>query len=71
MFAMLKSVLIYGAICVVLLSPGWMTHYAPTTARGVDLSGINRTFRCIWAALFGGIAAILVLALTASPVVLA
>jgi hypothetical protein len=71
-FAMLKPALIYAAISVVLFSPGWMNHYAPTTARGVDLAGINRAFGFIWAALFGGIAlAILALALFASPVTLA
>jgi TM2 domain-containing membrane protein YozV len=71
-FAMLKPALIYGAVCVVLLSPGWMNLYAPTTVRGVDLTGINRTFGFIWAALFGGIAAAaLALALLASPAALA
>ncbi len=70
-FAMLKPALIYGAICIVLLSPGWINHYAPATARGVDLTCINRTFGFIWALLFGGIAvAILALALFASSAAL-
>ncbi len=56
-FAMLKPALIYAAVGIVLLSPGWMNHYAPTMARGVDLSGVNLVFGYVWAALFGVIAA--------------
>jgi intracellular septation protein len=70
-FAMVKPAVIYAAICLALLSPGWMNHYSPTTARGVDLAGINRAFGFIWAALFGAIAlAIVALALLASPATL-
>ena len=70
-FAMLKPALIYAAVCFVLLTPGWMNHYAPASVRGVDLTGINRTFGFIWAMLFGGIAAaILALAVLASPAAL-
>jgi hypothetical protein len=48
-----------------------MNHYAPASVRGVDLTGINRTFGFIWAMLFGGIAAaILALAVLASPAAL-
>jgi hypothetical protein len=51
---------------------GWMNHDAPATARGVDLSGIDRTFGFIWSALFGGLAAaVLALTFLASPATLA
>ncbi len=66
-FALLKPALIYGVIALVLLSPGWMNHYAPTVTRGIDISHLNHAFGFIWAALFGAIAtASLLLALFAS-----
>lgn len=43
-FAMPKPGLVYGAVAIVLLSPGWMNHYAPTMACGVDLSGLDLVF---------------------------
>ncbi len=66
-FAMLKPALIYGAIALVLLSPGWMNHYAPSVTRGIDIAPLNHAFGFIWAGLFGSVAvACLILALSAS-----
>lgn len=43
-FAMLKPAPVYGAVAIVLLSPGWMSHYAPTLVCGMDLSGLDLVF---------------------------
>lgn len=66
-FVMLKPTLIYIAIGVVMLRPGWINRYAPPVARDRAADVLN-TFGYLWAALmFLTAAANLAFALLASP----
>jgi len=68
-FILLKPTLIYAAVGIAMLKPGWMTRYAPPIAQtyGAD---VMLAFGYVWAALmFATGAANLTLALLAGPVV--
>lgn len=66
-FVMLKPTLVYVAVGMVMLRPGWMVRYLPPIARERS-TDVTTVFGYAWAALmFGTAAANLALALFAQP----